>query len=151
MCAKRKKAIVDEWTPIRTLIDNQNISKKEIMDFADIDYPLFSFRFLRPNSIKDCRDVNFMFNFLMRLKELSEKSWGEIRRSRRHEYGMESIPRTSFKPSMNSVGNIMTDDVDKLHVFRADKENHAFAGLQIGKIFYVIFIEAKFGDIYDHG
>ena len=150
MCAKREKIKGDGFEPIRTLVEQNVISHKEISDFANIDYPLFSFRYLRPNSIKDCNKSEFFFAFLIRLKELSEKSWSEIRRSRRHSYGMESLPKTRFKPDVKNIGDIITDDVDKLHVFRADKQNHSFAGLQIGKIFYIIFIEADFGDIYDH-
>ncbi len=150
MCAKRPKVQNDSFEPIRALVENKIISHKEISDFANIDYPLFSFRFLRPNSIKNCTNSTFFFDFLIRLKELSEKSWSEIRQSRRHSYGMESLPKSHFKPDMKCIGNIITDDVDKLHVFRADKANHSFAGLQIGKIFYIIFIEANFGDIYDH-
>ena len=151
MCAKPKVNADDGFNPIRILLNNNSISKKEISDFALIDYPLFSFRYLRPNSIRDCRKPEFFFDFLMRLKELSVSGWDKIRSSRRHNLGMESIPRDQFKPDLKILGDVLTDDIKKLHVFRADDKNHSFAGLQIGRIFHVFFIEAEFGDVYNHG
>lgn len=151
MPAKRKISTEDGFEPIKSLIENKIISHREITDFAKIDYPLFSFRYLRPVSIDKCKNPEFFLRFLLRLKKLSELGWSEIRRSRRHLYGLEPIPRNCFKPDLKCIGEILTDDVEKLHVFRVDSDNHPFVGLQIGKIFYVIFIEAEFGDIYDHG
>ncbi len=69
----------------------------------------------------------------------------------RHLYGMESIPIEQLKPSVEPLSDIVTRDVKKLHVLRADNCKHPFVGLQVGKIFYVFFIEAEFGDIYNHG
>lgn len=150
MAAKRKKTEGDDFDPIKSLIETKVISHREITDFAKIDYPLFSFRYLRPVSINKCDNPDFFLQFLQRLKKLSELGWSEIRRSRRHLYGLEPIPKSCLKPDLNCVGEIITDDVEKLHVFRVDSDNHPFVGLQIGRIFHVIFIEANFGDIYDH-
>lgn len=150
MAAKRKKSEGDGFEPIKSLLENNVISHKEIADFAKIDYPLFSFRYLRTVSINKCEDPDFFFKFLQRLKKLSELGWSEIRRSRRHLYGLEHIFKSQIKPDLNCVGEIITDDVEKLHVFRVDSNNHPFVGLQIGRIFHVIFIEANFGDVYDH-
>lgn len=38
-----------------------------------------------------------------------------------------------------------------LDLFSASGDNRSFVGLQGGKISYIFFIEAKFGDIYGHG
>lgn len=70
MCAKHSKVQNDNFEPIRALVENKIISHKEISDFANIDYPLFSLLL--------------------------------------------------------------------------------FCGTSNWKIFYIIFIEANFGDIYDH-
>ena len=148
--AKRKKVSGDGFEPIRSLIENKDISHREISEFAKIDYPLFSFRYFRPNSIKNCDDADFFMGFLTRLKELSEKGWSEIRRSGRHDYGLEPLPKSKIKPDLKCVSAIITDDVEKLHVFRVDKDKHPFVGLQVGRIFHIIFVEAQFGDIYDH-
>lgn len=63
---------------------------------------------------------------------------------------MESLPKEIFKPNLSHLSDIVTRDVKKLHVFRANKDLYPFVGLQVGKILYIFFIEAKFGDIYDH-
>ncbi|MDE5554012.1 MAG: hypothetical protein K2J10_02380, partial [Muribaculaceae bacterium] len=121
--AKRRKDSGDGFDPIRSLIENNVISHKEITELAKIDYPLFSFRYFRPNSIKKCNNADFFMGFLNRLRELSEKGWSEIRRSRKHEYGLEPIPKFKIKPDLKCVSDLITDDVEKLHVFRVDKEN----------------------------
>lgn len=150
MVAKKNVKDRDDFNPIKQLVLDNKISHKEITDFSNIDYPLFSFKYLRPNSIKDCKDSGFFFQFLMRLNDLSIQGWDKIRQSHKHKYGMEPIPKEQLKPSLEPISEIVTRDVKKLHVLRADKDNHPFVGLQIGKIFYIFFIEANFGDIYDH-
>lgn len=149
MCAKNVVA-EKEFESIKKLVFNNNISRKEIENFSNIDYPLFSFKYLRPNSIKDCKDSDYFYKFLMRLKGLSEIGWEGIRKSPKHQYGMEPLPVFKIKPDLNCLSEIITRDVKNLHVLRADSKKHPFVGLQVGKIFYVIFIEAEFGDIYDH-
>lgn len=150
MCAKPNSNADKGFEPIKRLVMEKAISHKEIEDFSNIDYPLFSFKYLRPNSIKNCGDASFFFNFLMRLRELSNEGWAKIRQSHRHLYGMEPLPLHKFKPDLTCLSDIITRDVSKLHVFRADAQKHPFVGLQVGKIFYVFFIEASFGDVYDH-
>jgi hypothetical protein len=139
-----------EFEPIKRLIKDDRISHREIEEFSKIDYPLFSFKYFRQNSIKDCADAKFFMDFLNRLQKLSDIGWPQIRMSPRHQYGMESIPREAFKPSLEPLKEILTPDVRKLHVLRANTDNRPFVGLQVGKIFHIFFIEAKFGDIYDH-
>lgn len=151
MCAKNKKTSVDEFEPIKQLIIDNKISKKEITDLSKIDYPLFSFKYLQTNSIKKCESASFFFNFLLRLNKLSTEGWNKIRLSPKHKYGMEPLPKDKIKPSLVPLKDIVTPEVKKLHVFRANNELYPFVGLQIGKIFHVFFIESKFGDIYDHG
>ena len=57
-----------------------------------------------------------------------------------------------FKDAIKPKNSIPTalGDVDKLHVFRYDSENHAFVGIVRGNTIYPIFIEATFGDVYNH-
>lgn len=151
MVAKKNvKTTDDSFEPIKQLVVDNKISHKEIADFSNIDYPLFSFKYLRTNSIKECKDASFFYDFIIRLTELSKLGWAKIRLSSRHKYGMESLPKEKFKPCLSNLSEIVTRDVTKLHVFRADKQMHPFVGLQVGKIFHIFFIEANFGDIYDH-
>lgn len=111
------------------------------------DYPLFCFKYLSDVSISTCKDHKFFFDFLIRLQKISQLGWPSIRTSTRHGFGMESIPVDRIKPQLPMC---ITPDVKKLHVFRATGDNHPFIGLQIDRIFRVLFIEANFGDIYDH-
>lgn len=147
---KTAKGIDKNFDPIKQLVLDNKISHKEIADLSNIDYPLFSFKYLRPNSIKDCNNASFFYDFIIHLSELSQQGWDKIRLSHRHKYGMEALPKEIFKPNLSHLSDIVTRDVKKLHVFRANKDLYPFVGLQVGKIFYIFFIEAKFGDIYDH-
>ena len=98
-------------------------------------------------SIKDCKDYDFFFRFLERLQKLSELGWKEINKSNRHGFGTEKIPTDQIKPKFPEF---ITPDVNFLTAFRATGNNHPFLGIQNGKIFHIIYIESKFGDIYDH-
>jgi hypothetical protein len=44
----------------------------------------------------------------------------------------------------------VTPEISHLTVFRANGDNRPFLGLRNGTIFHIIFIEEKFGNIYDH-
>lgn len=115
----------------------------------DIDeYPKFCFKYLSDVSFKKCKNYQFFIDFLNRLQKLSELSWKEIRKSHRHSFGMEKIPIKKIKPK--KLPSIITPDVTHLHVFRANGDKHVFVGLNLGNDFLIFFIEAKFGDIYDH-
>jgi hypothetical protein len=111
------------------------------------DRPVFCFRYLSEASIKKRGDRAFFYNFLIRLKKLSELGWKDIRTSDRHGYGMEKIPLSQILPDLPPC---VTPDVKHLFVFRATGDNRVFVGIQLGNIFRVLFIEAHFGDIYRH-
>lgn len=112
-----------------------------------IDYPVFCFKHLQTTSIKDCRESDFFFRFLERLQKLSNLGWNEIRKSPRHGFGIEPLPVDSIKPQLPAF---ITPDVKHLTVFRAHGDNRPFLGHQNGKVFHIVFIESRFGDIYDH-
>lgn len=131
---------------IKKLEKNLNIEKSKL---DGIDYPVFCFKYLQDASIKDCTDAGIFYNFLDRLKKLSALGWKEIRISKRHSFGTEKIPIKQIKPK--NLPTFITPDVSHLTVFRANGNNLPFLGIQNDIIFHVIFIETKFGDIYDHG
>lgn len=124
----------------------KSINPKDIETISDINYPLFSFKHLQEDSIKECNNSSFFFKYLMRMKKLSELGWKEIEISSRHSFGMEKISREMIKPDIPSF---ITPEVPIL-AFRANGNNLPFLGVRDGKIFHVIFIETDFGDIYDH-
>ena len=61
---------------------------------------------------------------------------------------MESMPKAQIRHN-GLLPTFVTKEVD-LHIFRAVGDNRVMVGLQEGKIFHVVFIEAKFGDISPH-
>lgn len=114
---------------------------------SEKSYPLFCFKHLQDASIKDCCSAKFLLGFLFRLKQLSELGWDEIRKASKHSFGMEQIPKYMIK---KELPDFITPEVEKLHVFRANGNNLPFIGIQKQNTFHVIFIETKFGDIYEH-
>lgn len=146
--AKKLAEKNDNLDLIKKVVDKNRISIGEIQDLAEIDHPLFSFKYLQKNSICDCKDAAFFYEFLFRLKKLSELGWDEIRKSGRHSFGMEKIPYSQILPK-DRLPDFITPEV-VLSAFRATGSNLPFIGLQKGKIFYIIFIESAFGDIYRH-
>lgn len=134
---------------IKDITANKSIAKESLGVYDCIDYPLFSFKHLYENSIEECTDSKFFFGLLMRLKRLSELGWNEIRKSHRHSFGMEKIPISSIRPKPQ-YPSFITPDVTDFSVFRASGNNTGLVGLQVEKIFYVFYIEADHGEIYDH-
>ena len=111
-------------------------------------YPVFCLKYLQPYSYNTSSDASFFIEFLERLKKLGNRGWQGINGSHRHSYGTEKIPIAQIKP--NKLPPIVTPEVSTLTVFRATGDNRAFLGIRLEDTFQVIFIEAKFGDIYDH-
>jgi len=145
MKGKKKK---NALSFIENVEGDLEISESSLRSYQKVDYPLFSFRYLRDKSIDKCNEASFFFNFIMRLQKLSEIGWKTIRISDRHGYGMEKLPKAKIKHA-GLLPSFVTPEAE-LHVFRASGDNRAFVGLQDDKIFHIFFIEANFGDIYDH-
>lgn len=147
-----KKIVIkkDGLKSITTLVDKNKISIKEITELSEIDHPLFSFRYLHDVSYSDCRDALFFIDFLKRLQKLSELGWNGIRASHRHGYGLEKIPISQLNARLKFLPAFITPEVKELDVFRATGDNRTFVGFQKSKIFYVFFIETRFGDVCPH-
>ena len=60
-------------------------------------------------------------------------------------FGFKDVRDISYVKAKNPSG------LTKLLVLRATGNNHAFLGYRDGSVFQVLFIEYKFGDIYNHG
>jgi hypothetical protein len=111
---------------------------------ADIDYPVFCFKHLNTNL---SGDYKFYFEFIERLKKISSITWKQINVSDRHGFGTEKLPIKQIKPQLPTF---ITPDVKELLVFRANGDNRPFLGIRSGKIFHIVFIEERFGDVYNH-
>ena len=86
---------------------------------------------------------------MTRIQKLCSLTWKDINVSGRHQYGFEMIPIKQLKPT--SLPSIITEDIKELAVFRYGGDNKPFVCLIMDCVIYPIFIEAKFGDIYNHG
>jgi len=125
--------------------DKQNKVRRP--EEIELEYPSFSFKHLqtKPSNPKDKRD--FYSEFVERLKKLSGITWDEIDSSPKHSFGTEKIPIKQIKPQLPAF---ITPDVTCLTAFRATGDNRPFLGIRKGNVFYVIFIEERFGDVYGH-
>ena len=152
MPAKKKqskaKTFDADFDAVASLVKDNRITLNEIKGYSDIDYPIFSFRYLAPHSFPKCRDASFFRDFLARLQKLSELGWKRIALSDRHSFGTEKIDVSAIKPRQQ-LPPFITDDM-KLEVFRANGNNLPFVGLRNGRTFHIFFIETNFGDVYDH-
>lgn len=129
---------------IKSRKSEKNKIKKPSSTEVNIDYPVFCFKHL----ITDCKgDYKFYFEFVERLKKISCLSWKEIGTAQRHGFGTEKLTVDSIKPDLPKF---VSPDVKHLMVFRANGDNRPFLGLRRDNIFHIIFIEERFGDIYDH-
>lgn len=109
-------------------------------------YVSFGFDFLHDVSYTECKKSDFFINLLKRMRNLCLLDWNEINKSQRHSYGYEKISVKEIKKDIH-----ITKGVDYLFAFRATGDNHVFLGFREGNVFKVVFIEAEFGDIYNHG
>ncbi len=121
--------------------------ERRLVDESTIDYPVFCFKYFQKECLNECSESQLK-NFFDRLQRLGELGWNEIKKSRRHDYGAEMLPVSSFKKKLPPF---ITPDIPRLMVFRYNNENYPFVAHRNGNILHVIFIEANFGDVYDHG
>lgn len=114
-----------------------------------IEYPVFSFLYLhKKHGInKNEKDTNSAL--LYRLKQLSELPWIKIQYTDKHGFGSEKIDQSAIKPDIPSH---VTPDTPLLALRYSG--NLPFVGYRdpIHKfIFHIIYVEKKYGDVYEHG
>lgn len=106
----------------------------------------FGFEHLHPASWADAKDPRFFKEFLLHLQKFSSMTWQALYSAPRHGFGTETLPVSAVKPQINGV----PDEIQKFLVLRATGDNHPFLGYRDKDTFQVVFIEAQFGDIYNH-
>ena len=124
----------------------KSINPSLVISLSNIDYPLFSYKYLQNVSFNKQKDASFFHEFICRLHQYSTLGWQEKQTSGRHSFGFEYLPQTKMK---HSLPTIITPDVD-LMILRSSNDNKALVGFREWNIFHIIFIEANFNDIYDH-
>jgi hypothetical protein len=125
----------------------KNINQTDIDRMAQIDYPLFSFKHLQKVSFDGDVKAKFFQDFLLRLKKYSDLGWKQMATEKRHDYGWEYLPQDRMK---NKLPAVVTPEV-QLMVLRSANDKRAMVGFREWNIYHVIFIEAVFNEIYEHG
>lgn len=108
----------------------------------------FGFGDLRDVSyVKAKNDSDYFIDFIKHLRQFCKLNWNDVRTTQKHGYGTETI---DVKCLNDGAKSMVPTGLTKLLVLRATGNNHAFLGFRDGNIFQVLFIEYKFGDIYQH-
>lgn len=111
----------------------------------DDGYPLLSLRHLQPRFGVEEMARDQRSEFLVKWAKRSKLSWTELRTHNKHGLGFEMLPHKAIKPSVPEVL-----EETKYMVFR-HAGNLPVAGFRAGDTFYALWIETRYGDLYDHG
>ena len=112
---------------------------------ASNEYPLLSTRFLQSGWGFGQMTDRMRREFLDKWHKRSLISWTEFVNHHRHGLGSEFIPKKEIKAQIPRQFQELT----KFRVSR-HQENLPFVGWKDGGIFYVLWIETKYGDLYSH-
>lgn len=108
-------------------------------------YPLLSLRHLQPGFGVDELDPEAAHALLSKWAKRSCLQWSELRTHDRHGLGAEKLPCDKIKPI------IPTRFKNDHYLVYRHLENHAVVGFLAADVFYVLWIEKEYGDLYDHG
>lgn len=111
----------------------------------DDGYLLLSFRHLQPRFGVEEMSERQRSEFMVKWAKRCSFTWTELQTHRKHALGFEMLPRKQFRP--NPPESL---EEDSYMVFRHDG-NMPFAGFKAGDTYYVLWIEARYGDLYPHG
>lgn len=108
-------------------------------------HPHLSLRHLQRGFGVEEMDERQRSQFLLKWAKRSMFTWDELGRHSKHGLGFEKIRKHQIKPR---VPEEMSEQV--YLVFRHDG-NLPFVGFKAADTFYVLWIEARYGDLYDRG
>jgi len=111
---------------------------------VDDGHLLLSFRHVQPKFGVEQLNQRQRSEFLLKWFKRCTFSWSELGLHAKHGLGFEMLPKATFKPSIPDALSR-----SKYMVFRHDG-NLPFAGFKAGDVFYVLWIEAKYNDLYKH-
>ncbi len=107
-------------------------------------YPHLSLRYLQPNFGIEQLSERQRSEFLAKWAKRSTLTWKELATHDRHGLGSDQLPRREIRPQIPEMF-----EEDKFYVYRHDG-NLPFVGTKIGDTLYVLWIEAKYGQLYKH-
>lgn len=83
--------------------------------------------------------------FMVKWEKRSQLTWAELGTHSIHGLGSEKLPRSKLRVK---IPEPLTQD--EYRVMR-HAGNLPFVGVQAADLFYVLWIECRYGDLYDHG
>jgi hypothetical protein len=108
------------------------------------EYPTLSLRHVRTGfSVKDLTQEQ-RSEFLLKWEKRSAFSWSELATHPKHGLGFEQLPKKQIK-------KVAPEHLaqEKYMVLRHEG-NHPIVGFKVGEVFYALWVEANYGDVYDH-
>ncbi len=127
--------MIKKRTPSIVIPESRNFLSFGFKDLRDVSY------------VKAKNDSGYFVDFIQHLRKFCSLNWNDVRATQRHGLGTESIDISSLK---EGAKKLVPSGLTKLLVLRATGNNHAFLGYRDGSVFQVLFIEYRFGDIYNH-
>jgi len=127
--------MIKKRTPSIVIPESRNSLSFGFKDLRDVSY------------VKANNDSGYFVDFIQHLRKFCSLNWNDVRTTQRYGLGTESIDVSSLK---EGVKKLVPSGLTKLLVLRATGNNHAFLGYRDGSVFQVLFIEYRFGDIYNH-
>lgn len=110
-------------------------------------YPVLSLRYLVGGwGFDPCPNDKHATDFLIKWSKRSTFTWVELLTHPRHGLGSEKIPVSQIKPTIPRK----FENESHLLVFR-HHGNLPFAGVKVAGVFYLLWVEHTYGDLYDHG
>lgn len=112
-----------------------------------INYPMFSFKYIITDFDTSKCDYKQKAALIDKLMIMTQKTWLELLTSNyKSGAGFELMPKKQIRAKLPEI---ITDDVDKLHVIRFGGRKYRLIGHKSDHIFYVTHIDTKLS-AYDH-
>lgn len=109
------------------------------------EHVAISFRFLQKGWGFDELSEEKLRSFITKWERRSQFTWKELATHPRHGLGKEKIPQRAIKPAIP----LPFTDVSQFDVYR-HHGNLPVVGCKIENVYYPIWIEAHYGDLYNH-
>ena len=109
-------------------------------------HPKFCLRFLQRGFDVTNLDKDLRADLALTLQQRSSLTWTELRQAGRHGQGYELLPRQSLSAPIPAA----FADRERFHVFRYSGKL-PMAGVRVGDVFHIVWIERRFNELYDHG
>ncbi|MFV0634621.1 hypothetical protein [Demequina sp.] len=135
--------------------DDRTLDVSASYKSADDGHPVFCLRYIHgKHGLKNKKlSTKDKAQMLDRLHALSQLTWEEVRQQDRHAYGAEKMSFDSLKAGKPDLMPGAIAEADAFHdvlVFRRNSNKNVFAGVRVSNTLHILYIEAKFGDLYNH-